>query len=100
MLMHSLIRVHVRPLPENPDLQEQVNDPAISVHVPLIEHVCVPVVHSLMFVHTAAEPVYPVLHGQVNEPVVSTQVEMATGQLCIPSVHSSIDVHKRSPLPV
>ena len=42
--------VHVTPLPLNPVLQAQVNDPSVLVHVALLSQLWVPRVHSLLSV--------------------------------------------------
>jgi hypothetical protein len=47
---HSLMLVHVRPLPVVPGLHAQVNEPGVSVHVASAAQSCMAVVHSLRLV--------------------------------------------------
>ena len=109
-------------------MQAQVNEPSVSVHVPLAEHESVPAVHSSMSVHeSVASPVQPVLQtqlfeftshaeqlipanapagvkkpplqAQVNEPSVSVHVPSSEHE-SVPAVHSSMSVHESVASPV
>ena len=56
--VHSLLLLHVTPLPVYPRLQAQVNEPAVSVQVDCpAGQVCVLRVHSLLLVHVTPVPV-------------------------------------------
>jgi hypothetical protein len=54
--VHSLMSVHVTPLPLYPPGHAQLNDPGVFVHVALPAQLSVPAVHSLISVHVTPSP--------------------------------------------
>ena len=57
--VHSLLLLHVKPLPVKPGLQAHVNEPAVLIHVETapVAQLCVFSVHSLLSAQNTPLPV-------------------------------------------
>ena len=94
---HSLTSAQVKPLPEKPVLQVQVNDPIVLLQVADALQPPLLIWHSLMSAQVKPLPVKPVPQVQRNDPTVLAQVAY-TLQPPLLVWHSSISAQV-TPLP-